>query len=169
MFPAEVFDELQFLSFTSTNSTKTVYALSVVSYYSMRTHCAVHRYGQEVANAGNIRRKNEIENLTEKDERIYLGFYWLKYCDVLNVRMKFYELQINWRPEKGCKDHFHIEMRQGELLASKSEKSDDRLIAIHALWNLVYGPCKIQSTPQIAEWLKKFPERRKLEIGETLR
>ncbi len=158
----DVFDEEQFLQFESLkDSNKTVYALSVVSYHLIRTCCEVHRYGETAAAAGNARLKAKRGYVPNEDERVYLGFYWLEYCDVLNVKMKFYGLHVKWRPEKGCDAHFQIEMRQDKFSGNRGERKRDRLVATNRIWNLLYGPCVPEPASVKAQpFVQKLPARR---------
>lgn len=157
----DVFDDEQFLNFTALNPRKTVYASSVVSYYLIRTRCAVHRYGEGVAAKGNARLMDQKGCVPIEEERVYLGFYWLKYCDVLSVDMRFYSLKVRWKREEDCEAHFQIEMQQCELSGTRGERKRDRIAAINRIGVLLYGPCVPNPVSNKAKpFMQKLPQRR---------
>lgn len=159
----EVFDDEQFLNFSSTDNSKTVYVLSVVSQFSMRTDQAIHNYGKIVADAGNnrIRLKSNGE-LPEVKKQFYLGFYRIRYNDVRSVNMRYYSIHVKYRPESNCNAHFQIEMWQTKKdSGTKSDRRRDRTIAINKLTKFLSGPCTpiAIKNPVISNLIKFLPKR----------
>lgn len=147
MLKEGVFDDEQFLNFASLDAGKTVYGTSVVSQFLIRTEQAVHEYGESVATAGNFRiRSQNAGELPEERQQFYLGFYTLKYCDVVSVQMDHYNLLVKWRPENDCDAHFQIEMWQRQTTGTKGQRRRDRQAAVNRIASSLSGPC----TPEIA-------------------
>jgi hypothetical protein len=137
-----VFDDEQFLNFSSIDAQKTVYVTSVVSQFIIRTEHAVHKYGEDVAAAGNQRvRSQNSGELPEDKHQFYLGFYRLKYSGVIGVVMDHYDLYVKWRPENNCDAHFQIEMWQRSKAGNKGEKRRDRQAAVNSIAKSLNGPC----------------------------
>lgn len=136
-----VFDSEQFVTPAPIDKQKSIYALSVVSKWLLKSDKAVHDYGENVAKAGNDRLNLKYNCIIPENlKQYYLAFYQLRYCDVVDVCMAFYTLNMKWSPVTDCKEHFHIEMRQSSTHSNKGERRRDRTKAIKRIAEKLNGP-----------------------------
>ena len=143
-----VFDAEQLLTPSSLDKKKSVYAISVVSKWLLRTDNAVHEYGESVAKVGNDRLKSQHNGIVPEDLRnYYLGFYHLLYSDINSESLEFYSIHLKWRPEINCKEHFHIEMIQISNQCTRVERRQDRAKAINRISKKLNGPTSPNFNP----------------------
>lgn len=155
-----VFDIEQFLTPGPLDKQKSVYVLSVVSKWLLKTDMAVHDYGESVAKAGNDRLNLKYNCIVPDNlKQYYLAFYQLRICDVVCVNLKFYSIHVKWSPIIECNEHFHIEMRQLSHQCTKVEKRRDRTKAIYKIARKLNGPTSQNFNPNDARnsLLNKLP------------
>ncbi len=159
-----VFDDEQLLNFRSVDKRKKIYVLSVVSEYLCRDEKRIHEFGEKTANVQNNRNpSSNIAELPRVMRSYYLGYYQLRYKDVINISMQYYRIGVKYCPQDDCDTHFHIEMHQSLSHdgATRRQKQHDRIYAVNEMAKHLEGPRKpdVSKESYRIELMKILPEK----------